>query len=57
MYFRDIITDLKNPKHPYSTVGKDVFTTFSNRLSKEVNIYLRHVFVNSDDGVILEDIT
>lgn len=36
--------DLNKPGNPYNIYGKDVFSTFSTHLPKEIDIYLRHVY-------------
>lgn len=42
--------DLNRAGNPSNIYGKDVFSTFSTNLPKEVNVFLRHVVTNSDDG-------
>lgn len=50
MYFTNRMVDLSKPGDPSNLAGKDVFSTFSNKLPKEVNIFLKHVYTYSDDG-------
>jgi hypothetical protein len=40
IYFSDKINDLGKPGNPSTIVGKDIFSTFSNKLGKELDIYL-----------------
>jgi hypothetical protein len=42
--------DLNKPGDPGNLYGKDVFSTFSSILAKEVNVFLRHSVTESDDG-------
>ena len=50
IYFSDRISDLRSPGNPGNIVGKDIFSTFSNKLGKEIDIYLQHMITESDDG-------
>ncbi len=52
VYFSDRMTDLKKSGNPGNIYGKDVFSTFSYNLPKEVNIFLRHIMTESDDGLL-----
>lgn len=40
IYFSDTITDLRRPGDPGTIVGKDIFSTFSNKMGKEIDIYM-----------------
>lgn len=51
MYFTNRMIDLGKPGNPSNFAGKDVFSTFSNKLPKEVNIFLKHIYTSSDDGI------
>jgi hypothetical protein len=42
--------DLNKAGNPANIYGKDVFSTFSLNLPKEVNVFLRHVETKSDEG-------
>ena len=52
VYFSNTMIDLRKKGDPSFITGKDVFTTFSNKLPKEVNVFMRHVETHSDDGNI-----
>ena len=42
--------------NPYSYIGKDVYTIFSNSNKKELNVFVRHVQTESNDGYFQDTI-
>jgi hypothetical protein len=49
--------DIKSPDRPHTIIGKDIFTTISNRLTKQIDLYLRPITTRTDYGFITEDIS
>jgi hypothetical protein len=56
IYWSDTISDPSKPGDPYSFIGRDTYSTFSNSMSKELNVYLKHQFLESDVGLVGETI-
>ena len=56
IYFSDQVGDPSVPGNPFTWTGRNVYQTSSNSYTKELDIYMRHVFVESDDGYILSSV-
>ncbi len=47
--------DLKDPYNPHTIMGKDAFTTTSNMLYKQIDLYLRPITTKTDFGYMKSD--
>ena len=52
----DSIVDLKQVYLPHKTIGKDFFTTASNKVIKYIDVYMQTIETDTDVGVIVESI-
>ncbi|KAL4427059.1 hypothetical protein ABPG74_021166 [Tetrahymena malaccensis] len=55
-YYTDKVINPKLRDNPFSTFPRDIFWPTSNKLVKELTMYWRNVYIESDMGIINEDI-
>lgn len=54
LFYVDHIVDLKSLHDPFISYGRNSYTEASNRMNKEVLLYLRNTYIISDTGFIME---
>lgn len=52
IYFVDYMVDMGSYLHPKRTQPKEVFTNFVLQSQKEIDIFLKHNYITTEDGVI-----
>ncbi|EAR83220.2 ATPase, histidine kinase-, DNA gyrase B, putative (macronuclear) [Tetrahymena thermophila SB210] len=55
-YYTDKVINPKLRDNPFTTFPRDIFWPTSNKLVKELTMYWRNVYIESDMGIINEDI-
>ncbi|EGR30575.1 hypothetical protein IMG5_129090, partial [Ichthyophthirius multifiliis] len=55
-YFTDKIINPTNLYQPFTNIAKDMFWPISNKIGKEITIYMRNYYIESDIGVISSDV-
>jgi len=56
MNYVDLTVNPRDPKHAYRYFGKDFYTYTSNLITKNIDIFFKHVEMNSDEGWLFEEI-
>ncbi|EGR33601.1 hypothetical protein IMG5_048180 [Ichthyophthirius multifiliis] len=55
-YFTDKLIDPKNYQQPFKYIAKDLFWPISNDMSKSIVLYMRNIYIESDNGLITDNI-
>ncbi len=56
IYFTDKIIDPTNLNNPFTNVGRDMFWPVTNKFAKELTLYMRNYYIDSDIGLVNEQI-
>lgn len=55
MNYVDLTINPRDPDHAYRYFGKDSYTYTSNLLTKNIDFFLKHVEMTSDEGWLFEE--
>ena len=55
VYFLDIAVDAGNYEQPRKTIIKEVFTNYVMDSQKEIDIYYKNNYLNSEEGMVFEE--